>query len=59
MGQTDLTKLWSGRIISYLIANASELHFGQEVLQGDLQGPYSNLGDMNTLTPKTKDDVEF
>jgi hypothetical protein len=32
---------------------------GQEMLHGDLQRFDSDLGDMNTLTPKTKEDIEF
>jgi hypothetical protein len=42
-GQTDWTELWSDRSIASLIANAPELHFGQEVLHGDLQGLDSDL----------------
>jgi hypothetical protein len=35
--QTDLNELWSDRLIENLIPNPSKLHFGQEVLHGDLQ----------------------
>jgi hypothetical protein len=34
--QTDLNELWSDRLIENLIPNPSKLHFGQEVLHGDL-----------------------
>jgi hypothetical protein len=51
--------LWSDRLIASLIANAPELHFIQEVHHGDLQGFYSDLGDMHTLTLKIKEDIEF
>jgi hypothetical protein len=42
-----------------LIPTAPELHFGQGVLHGDLQRLDSDLGDMNTPTPKIKKDIEF
>jgi hypothetical protein len=54
-----LNDLWSGRPIEILIANPSKLHFGQEVIHGDLQGLYYDLGDLDTLTPQIKDDIEF
>jgi hypothetical protein len=54
-----LNQLWSDRLIEILIANPSKLHFEQEVLYGDLQRLYSYLRDMYTLTPKTKEDIEF
>jgi hypothetical protein len=34
--KTDLIELWSDRLIKILIPNPSLLHFGQEVLHGDL-----------------------
>jgi hypothetical protein len=34
--ETDLNKLWSGRLIEILIANPSKLHFGQEVIYCDI-----------------------
>jgi hypothetical protein len=34
--QTDLNELWSDRLIENIIPNPSKLHFGQEVLHGDL-----------------------
>jgi hypothetical protein len=58
-GKADLTKLWSDRLIASLIAHAPELHFQQEVLQGDLKWFKFDLGDMHTRTPKTKEDIEF
>jgi hypothetical protein len=51
--------LWSDTLIKILIANPSKLHFGQEVLHGDLQRLYYDLDDMNTLTLKVKEDIEF
>jgi hypothetical protein len=54
-----LKELWSGRLIEILIPNAPELHFRQGLLHGGLQGLYYNLGDMYTLTPKIKEDIEF
>jgi hypothetical protein len=48
MGQTELTELWSDGLIASLIANALELHVGQEVLYGDLQRLYS-VGAHKTL----------
>jgi hypothetical protein len=51
--------LWSDRLLVHLIAIAPELHFGQEVFHGDLQGLYYDLGDMHTLTLKIKEDIEF
>jgi hypothetical protein len=41
--------LWSDRLIEILIANPSKLHFGQEVLHGNLQRLDYDLGDMHTL----------
>jgi hypothetical protein len=35
-----LKELWSDRLIEILIANPSKLHFGQEVLYGDLVQKY-------------------
>jgi hypothetical protein len=54
-----LTELRSDTLIKILIANPSKLHFGQEVLHGDLQRLYYDLDDMNTLTLKVKEDIEF
>jgi hypothetical protein len=51
--------LCSDRRIEILIANPSKIHFGQEVLHGDLQILYYDLGDRYTLTPKIKEDIEF
>jgi hypothetical protein len=51
--------LWSDRLIEILIANQSKLHFGQEVLHGNLQRFDYNLGDMHTLTLNIKEDIEF
>jgi hypothetical protein len=46
-------------LIEILMANPSKLHFGQEVLHGDLQRLYYDLDDMNTLTLNIKEDIEF
>jgi hypothetical protein len=54
-----LNELWSDRLIAHLIANAPELHFGQEVFNGNLKGFYYDLGDMYTPTLKIKEDIEF
>jgi hypothetical protein len=51
--------LWLDRLFEILTANPSKLQFEQEVLQGDLQGLYYDLGNMNTLTLKIKEDIEF
>jgi hypothetical protein len=48
--KTDLTKLWSDRLLETLVVNPSKLHFGQEVLHDDLQGLYYDLHDLNTPT---------
>jgi hypothetical protein len=47
------------RYVKILIANPSKLHFGQEVLHGYLQWLEYDLGDMDTLTPPIKEDIEF
>jgi hypothetical protein len=57
--KTDWTELWSDRLLETLVANPSKLHFGQDVLHGDLQRLYYDLGDRHTLTHKIKDDIEF
>jgi hypothetical protein len=54
-----LNELWSERLIEILIANPSNLLFGQEVLHVDLKGFCYDMGDMNTLTLKIKEDIEF
>jgi hypothetical protein len=54
-----LRELWSDRLIAILIANPSKLHFGQEVLHSNLQGLDYDLGDLDTLTPHIKEDIEF
>jgi hypothetical protein len=51
--------LWSNRLLAHQIAIAPELHFGQEVFHGDLQRLYYDLGYMQTLTLKIKEDIEF
>jgi hypothetical protein len=51
--------LWSDRLIEILIPNALELHFEQGLLHGGLQRLEYDMGDMYTLTPKIKEDIEF
>jgi hypothetical protein len=55
----DLNGLWSDRLIEILTPNAPELHFGQGLLQGDLQRLDYDLGDRYTLNPKIKEDIKF
>jgi hypothetical protein len=57
--KTNLNELWLDRLFEILTANPSKLQFEQEVLHGDLQGLYYDLGNMNTLTLKIKEDIEF
>jgi hypothetical protein len=57
--KTDLTELWSDRLLETFIPNAPELHFGQGLLHGDLQILDYDLGDWYTLSPKIKEDIEF
>jgi hypothetical protein len=57
--KTDLKELWSDRLLAHLIANPSKLKYGQEMLHGNLQRLDYDLGDMYTLTPKIKEDIEF
>jgi hypothetical protein len=54
-----LNELWSDRLIEILIANSSKLHFGQEVLHGDLQRLDYDLSDIHTLNLKIKEYIEF
>jgi hypothetical protein len=51
--------LKSDRLIEILVTNLSKLHFGQEVLYGDLQILEYDLDDMDTLPPQIKEDIEF
>jgi hypothetical protein len=57
--KAELTKLWSHRLIATLIANAPELHFGQEVLHGDLICLHYDMEDMHKLNPQIEEDMEF
>jgi hypothetical protein len=54
-----LKELWSDRLIEIIISNAPELHFEQGLLHDRLQRLEYDLGDMYTLTPKIKEDIEF
>jgi hypothetical protein len=51
--------LWLDRLIEILIANPSKLHFRQKVLHGYLQRLEYGMGDIQTLTLKIKEDIEF
>jgi hypothetical protein len=57
--KTSLTEMWPYRLIAMLLANPPQLHFGQEVLHGDLQCLHYHLSDMQTQYPKIGEDVEF
>jgi hypothetical protein len=57
--KTDLNELLSDMLIEIFIANPSKLHFGQEVMHGDLQRLGYDLGDMHILTLKIKEDIKF
>jgi hypothetical protein len=60
LGKTNLTELWSDRLIATLIANPSKLHFGKKnSLHGDLQRLDYDLGNIHTLNIKIKGDIEF
>jgi hypothetical protein len=54
-----LNELWLDRQIEILSANPSKLHFGQEVIHGDIQRLKYNLGDMHTLILNIKEDIKF
>jgi hypothetical protein len=58
LGKTDSTELWWDRLIATLIANAPELHFGEEVFDGNLQRLHYYLGNMHTLNLKIKEDIQ-
>jgi hypothetical protein len=51
--------LWSNRLLETIDANPSKLHFGQELLHGDLQRLSYGLGDMHTPYPNIEEDMEF
>jgi hypothetical protein len=55
----DLTELWSDMLIATLLANPPELHFGQEVLHGDLQYLHYDWFDMHNLSPQIGEVIEF
>jgi hypothetical protein len=57
--KTDLIESWSDRPLETLVANPSMLHFGKELLHGDLQGLYYSLGDRLTPYPNIKEGMEF
>jgi hypothetical protein len=57
--KTDLKELWWDRLIEILIANPSKLHFGQEVLYGDLQRLDYDMGDMHIPYPNIEEDIEL
>jgi hypothetical protein len=51
--------LWSNRLLETIDANPSKLHFGQELLHGDLQRLSYGLGDRHTPYPNIEEDMEF
>jgi hypothetical protein len=57
--KSELTKLCSHRQIATPIVNPPELHFGQEMLHGDLQYLHYDLVDMHKLSPKIQEIMEF
>jgi hypothetical protein len=54
-----LNKLLSDMLIETLVANPSELYFGQEVLYCDIQRLYYELNDMYIPYPNIEEDMEF
>jgi hypothetical protein len=54
-----LKELWSDRLLAHLIANPSKLKYGQEILHGDLQRLYYDLGYLHTPYPNIEEDMEF
>jgi hypothetical protein len=54
-----LNELWSDMLIGILIVNPSKLHFGQDVLHGNLQRLDYDLGGIHILTLNIKEDIEF
>jgi hypothetical protein len=52
--EAELTEICSIRLFATTTANPPKLKVGQEVLHGDLQIMHYDLGDMHTLTPKSK-----
>jgi hypothetical protein len=54
-----LPEIFSLRLIATTIANPPELKFEQEVLRGALQTLHSDLVDMNKVTQKIQEDMEF
>jgi hypothetical protein len=57
--KTDLTELWSDRLLEILIRKAPEPHFGQGLLHGDFQRLDYELGDTHTPYPNIEEDMEF
>jgi hypothetical protein len=57
--KTDLIESWSDRLLETLVANLSKLHFGQELLHGDLQRFYYGVGDCDTAYTNIEEDMEF
>jgi hypothetical protein len=54
-----LKELWLDRLLETLVANPSKLHFGQGLLNGDLQRLYYGLGDRHTPYINIEEDMEF
>jgi hypothetical protein len=47
------------RLLETFVANPSKLHFGQELLHGDIQRLYYGLGDRYTPNLNIEEDMEF
>jgi hypothetical protein len=57
--KAGLTELYSYRLIATLFPNQTELHFWQGVLYGDQQSLHYHLLNMNKLSPKIQEVMEF
>jgi hypothetical protein len=57
--KAGLTQLCSHGLIAILIEILPELHFGQEVFDGDLQYLHYNLVDMHKLSPEIDKVMQF
>jgi hypothetical protein len=57
--KNDLDELCSDRLLAHLTANPSKLKYGREMLHGDLQRLYYNMGGIHILNLKIKEDIEF
>jgi hypothetical protein len=53
--KAELTELCSHSLIATLIVNPPGIHFGQEVIHGELQYLHYDLVDMNKLSPRIQE----